>query len=212
MKRITVLFIIMFLLTDLVIINGQPTRYNYKRLQPKFSYGIKAGLNIAGQSSSGSDLGTVVKNIPGLNLGGFADYFIVSFLAVQAEVMVSGKGAHWRDFYDDMKDILTYIDIPLLIKYQPVEFINIHAGIVTGIRIKATQKNLETGFKTDIRNYYNFTDYGLAGGIEANLPNRISLTLRYIHGLSAATTDVQYIEPWKNNVIQFSAGYRFSGK
>jgi hypothetical protein len=212
MKRIPVLFILLFLFTDLTVINGQPGRYNYRKLQPKLGYGIKGGVNIAGQSSSGKDLGTIVKNIPGINLGGYGNYFFLDYLGVEAELLVSGKGAHWKDFYDDMKDILTYIDVPILVKYQPVEFVNIHAGIVAGLRIKATQKDLETGLKTDIRDYYNFIDYGLAGGIEATLPNRINLTLRYIYGLSAATTDVKYIAPWKNNVIQFSAGYRFSGK
>jgi hypothetical protein len=212
MKRISVLFILLFLITDIVVVNAQPRRYDYKKLQPKLGYGIKAGLNIAGQSSSADEVNIVVKNIPGINAGGYCNYFILDFLAVQAELMISGKGAHWRDYYDNMKDILTYIDVPLLIKYQPVKFVNFHAGIVAGLRIKATQKDLEAGTKNDIKDYYNFTDYGLAGGVEANLPNRINLTLRYIYGISAATTDVLYLDPWKNNVIQFSIGYRFSGR
>ncbi len=199
-------------MADISLVNGQPTRYNYRKLPPKLGYGVKAGVNVASQSSMGGGLTIDVKSILGINAGGYCNYFLFNILGVQGEVILSGKGAHWKDFYDDMKDIITYIDVPLLFKYQPVRFINIHAGVQASFRVKATQKDLETGIKTDIRDFYNFSDYGLVGGVEANLPNRINLSVRYIHGLTPATTDVQYVDPWRNNVIQFSAGYRFSGR
>jgi hypothetical protein len=194
------------------IVYGQPTRYNYKKTPPKLGYGIKAGVNVAGQSSSTGDINIDVKNILGINAGGYCNFFLFNFLGVQAEILISGKGAHWKDFYDNKKDLITYIDIPLLVKYQPARFINIHAGVQAGFRVKASQKDLETGSKVDIRDFYNFSDYGLVGGVEANLPNKINLSVRYIYGLTPATTDVQYVDPWKNNVIQCSVGYRFSGR
>ena len=199
-------------MADLSMVCGQPTRYNYIKTPPKFGYGIKAGVNVAGQSSSIGGLNIDVKNILGINAGGYCNYFPFSLLGVQGEIMVSGKGAHWKDFYDDKKDLITYIDIPLLVKFQPAGFINIHAGVQAGFRIRATQKDLETGDKIDIKDFYNFSDYGLVGGVEADLPNKINLSVRYIYGLTAATTDVQYVDPWKNYVFQFSLGYRFSGR
>lgn len=211
MKK-TILLFLLLLMVDISLVYGQPTRYDYRKLSSKLGYGVKAGVNVASQSSTGGSLSIEVKSILGINAGGYCNYFLFNMLGVQAELMISGKGAHWEDFYDDMKDIITYIDVPLLFKYQPARFINIHAGVQASFRVKATQKDLENGNITDIRDFYNFSDYGLVGGVEANLPNRINLSVRYIHGLTPATTDVQYVDPWRNNVFQFSAGYRFKGR
>lgn len=221
MKKSFLFLVILLLVADLTTLSGQNrynrhNRYNrysrYSRSQPKFGYGVKAGINLASQSSTVESQDISVKNIIGVNAGGYCNYFLFNYLGVQAEAMISGKGAHWSDFYDDMKDILTYIDIPLLIKYQPVKFVNIHAGALAGFRIMAKQKNMDTGVKSDVKDYYNFSEYCLTGGVEANLPNNLNLTIRYVYGLTSATSDYVYDNPWTNNLIQFSIGYRFSGR
>lgn len=210
-KPLLILFLIL-MTADISLISGQPNRYNYKRLQSKLGFGVKAGVNLASQTSSGSGLNIDVKSIVRVNAGGYCNYFLTRYFGVQGEILISGKGAHWEDYYDDMKDLITYFDVPLLVKYQPAQFVNVHAGVQAAFRIRATQKDMETGIRTSINDYYSFSEYGLVGGIEANLPNKINLTLRYIYGITPATTDVKYINPWRNNIIQFSAGYRFSGR
>jgi hypothetical protein len=192
------------------IIEGQ-SKY-YKGAQPKFGYGVKAGINIANQSSHGNDTVTVAKNIIALNAGGYCNYSFNKYVSIQTELMLSGKGSDWEDPYDEMIDLPLYIDIPLLVKYKPVDVINIYAGPQVGCRILATQKDVETGIKSKINDYYNTFEYGLVFGVEANLPNRVNLTIRYVLGLSSATTDVQYIDSWYNNFLQLSVGYRLSGK
>jgi len=126
--------------------------------------------------------------------------------------MVSGKGSHWQDNYDNEKDIVTYIDLPILLRYQPLNFLNIHAGPQIGLMLNAKQKDMETGIKININDYYQNFDYGFVFGAEANLPNNLNLTLRYIMGLFSATTDIMYVDPWKNNLIQISLGYRITGR
>lgn len=212
MKKHLLYVFLILMIADISMAFGQPTRNKYRKSQPAFGYGAKAGVNIASQSTTGSDVAIDVKGVVRINAGGYCNYYVNEYLGIQAELLASGKGAHWKDFYDDMKDLLTYVDIPLLIKYQPVSFINIQAGVQAGLRVTAKQKDLKTGIKSDIKDYYNFTDYSLTGGVEANLPNKINLTLRYVYGLTPATNDVQYVDPWKNNLIQFSVGYRFSGR
>lgn len=206
------LIIIAFLL--LVIGNSVSVGQNkyYKRQEPKFGYGVKAGVNISSQSTPNEDADYDIRNIIRYNAGGYCNYFIYNFLAVQPELILSGKGVHWKDHYDDMKDILTYIDVPLMVRYQPVKFLNVQAGPQIGFRLKAMQKDMETGVKTKINDYYNFIDYGLAVGIEGNLPNRINLTVRYVFGLSSATNDLEYVDPWYNNFLQLSVGYRVDGR
>jgi Outer membrane protein beta-barrel domain len=210
MRKILFLFVILLLIASDFVAIGQ-SKY-YRRSEPKFGYGIKAGVNISTQSTTSKDANYDLKNIIRFNVGGYCNYFFNKFLAVQPELLVSGKGVHWKDFYDDRKDILTYIDIPLLIKYQPVRYINIHAGPQIGLRVRAMQKDLETGIKTKINDYYRTTDFGVACGVEANLPNHVNLTVRYVFGITSATTELLYVDPWFNNFLQFSAGFRFSGR
>jgi hypothetical protein len=198
------------MITGSFVVDGQ-NKY-YRRSEPKFGYGVKAGVNFSGQSTTVSGADYDIQKIMRYNGGVYCNYFFYKFLGIQPELMISGKGVHWKDFYDDMKDILTYIDIPIMIRYQPIRYINIQAGPQVGFRVRATQKNMETGVKSEINDYYNFLDYGLACGIEANLPNRINLTVRYVFSFSSSTTDVLYIDPWFNNFLQFSLGYRIKGR
>lgn len=206
------LYFALFFLLGISSITLKGQNKYFRRSEPKFGYGVKAGLNISNQSTPNDDSGYEINNIVRYNAGGYCYYLFNKYVAVQPELLVSGKGVHWKDFYDDMKDLLTYLDIPLIIKYQPVKYVNIQAGPQVGLRLRAMQKNMKTGEKTNINDYYNFFDYGLAVGVEGNLPNHINLTVRYVFGLSSATTDVEYIDPWKNNFLQLSVGYRLTGK
>ena len=74
------------------------------------------------------------------------------------------------------------------------------------------QREDETGDTYDIGDWYNMLDMGIAFGAEANLPYRINLTIRYVLGLVSATNDVEYIEPWRNNFLQISIGFRLLGE
>jgi hypothetical protein len=210
MKRNLFYIAFMLMIVSSLVVKGQ-NKY-YRRSEPKFGYGLKGGVNLSSQSTnvSGADYNT--QNIVRYNGGGYCNYFFYKFLGVQPELMISGKGVHWKDFYDDMKDILTYVDIPLMIKYQPVRYVNIQVGPQIGFIVRAMQKDMETDLKKEITDYYNFTEYSLACGVEANLPNHINLTVRYVFGLSPATTDLLYIDPWYNNFLQISVGYRLRGR
>ncbi len=210
MKKNLFCIALLLMIVSSIVVEGQ-NKY-FRRSEPKFGYGIKAGVNISSQSTNVSSADYDIQNIVRYNGGGYCNYFFYRFLAVQPELMLSGKGVHWKDFYDDMKDILTYIDIPLLIRYQPVQFVNIQAGPQIGFMVRAMQKDMGTGVKQQINDYYNFFDFGVAFGVEANLPNHINLTVRYVFSLSPSTTDVLYVDPWYNNFLQFSLGYRLSGR
>jgi hypothetical protein len=183
-----------------------------KKSEPDFGLGVKAGLNYANQVTSSRATTVDVQSIIGINGGVYFNYFLFDFLAVQSELMITGKGLHWKDQFYDAKDILTYIDMPILIKYQPVKLLNIHAGPEFGYRISAKQKNLDDGQETNIKDYYTTFDMGLAFGVEANLPFKVNLTFRYVLGLNTVYTGTENNEQWKNNFFQISAGYRILGR
>ena len=179
--------------------------------QPEFGAGVKGGINFATQVTPGSGEGVAVQQLLGFNAGGYCSLFFNDFLAIQPELMISTRGSDWDDATYDVSDLLTYIDLPLFLRYQPIKYVNIHAGPQFGYLLSARQKDDQTDDITDINDWYNKLDVGLAFGLEANLPYRINLTVRYVLGLVSATNDVQYIEPWKNNFFQLSLGFRIVG-
>lgn len=194
-----------FLLSFSAILSGQILA------QSNLGLGIKAGMNIATQKTTGEGVNVETSSLIGFHAGGYINYFILEPLAVQAELLVSQKGSKWSDPYFSGKDRLCYIDIPVLARYQIIEFLNVHAGPQFGFLLKAKQFQ-DDGDKTDVGEYYKVTDIGIVFGAEGNLPHNINVTIRYILGLSTVTTEVEYWEGWKNNVVQISFGYRLMGK
>lgn len=179
--------------------------------QPGFGAGVKGGINLATQSTTGEGENVAVRQLLGFNAGVYGNLFILDFLAFQPELMVSTRGSDWDDPFYNVKDLLTYIDLPLLVKFQPVKYANIHIGPQFGYLLAAKQEDKDDGEITDIKEWYNPLDVGLAFGAEANLPFRINFTVRYVIGLVSATNDVEYYDPWRNNFLQFSLGYRIIG-
>jgi hypothetical protein len=191
---------------------GDAQSRHFKKPQPKLGAGVKAGLNYSSQYTNSTTNSVDFKSIIGINAGGYCNFFLLDFLAIQPELMVSGKGSQWKNQYSEAKDNLTYIDLPILIKYQPVELINIHAGPQLSYLVSAKQEDSGNNQKTNVIDYYYKFDFGFAFGVEANLPYNVNLTIRYILGLNTATTRAVYTEIWKNKSFQISLGYRILGR
>lgn len=202
MKNCLVVFLIAFFLSV----------FSQIEAQSKIGFGIKAGINYSDQVTSGTGENVNVRSIIRYNGGAYFNFFLLDKLAIQPEILLSGKGSDWDDPVYDVKDLLTYIDVPLLIRYQIINLINIQAGPQFGYLVSANQKDKSSGEVIDIQDYYKKPDLGVVVGAEANLPFKINITVRYVIGLIGTTTDVEYIEPWLNNFFQVSIGYRFIGK
>jgi len=179
--------------------------------QFQFGAGVKGGLNLSTQTTTGEGAGVAVRQLIGYNGGVYGNLFITDKIGFQAELAVCSRGSDWDDVYYNVKDKLTYIDLPLLFKFQPLKYANVHVGPSFGYLLSAKQEDKDDGEITDIRDWYNSLDVGLAFGAEANLPFRINFTVRYVLGLVSATNDEEYIDPWRNNFLQFSLGFRLIG-
>lgn len=179
--------------------------------QPGFGAGVKGGINLATQSTTGEGENVAVRQLIGYNAGVYGNVFITDFLGIQAELLVATRGSDWDDPFYYVKDLLTYIDLPLLIKYQPIKYANVHIGPQFGYLLSARQKDKDDGEVRDIMDWYNPLDVGLVFGAEATLPFRVNFTVRYVVGLVSSTNDVEYIDPWMNNFLQFSLGFRIIG-
>ncbi len=198
MKKYYPIFVLLAFLTSIEVAHAQ------------LGVGLKAGVNVASQKGTDLDYEIDLKSLTGFHAGGYINYFLSDPIAVQVEILFSQKGSKWDDSFYSAKDILNYIDIPLLIRYQIIKFLNVHAGPQFGFLMSAKSK-YDDGYDEDVKDYYKSTDVGLVLGAEGNLPFRINVTIRYILGLNNIATE-ELGNTWKNNVFQVSVGFRIIGE
>ncbi len=180
--------------------------------QSKMGLGIKGGLNV---NIQGGWLGED-RSLLAFHGGTYIHYFISKSLAIQSEVLISQKGETWDEEIMKGKYRLTYVDVPVLLRFHPTPnnpFFNIQAGpqfgyLVRAMNIQVNEIEDEKG-KYDIKDRYKDFDFGLAVGFELNFSFRVNFTLRYIHGLLIVSDFYGY--DFKNYVLQLSAGYRLLG-
>ena len=171
--------------------------------QKKWEFGVKGGVNITTQTTKGESINVNSNYKAGYNAGVFGNFFFAKKMAGQVEILSSQKGSKWNDPYFSGKDNLSYIDIPILFRFQIIDLVSVHAGPQFSFMIKANSIP-DSGDKFDASSYYNSTDIGIAVGAEVSLPLKFSVIVRYIEGLSVTTNDTYYIDQWKNRVFQVS--------
>ncbi len=186
-------------------------------------YGPKIGINISSLSFSGNDA-AVLKQNSGMklstHLGGFVEFVINDFFAVQPELLYSVKGARFKTDTDaDYKSafVLEYISLPIMVKYFVKERIAIEAGPQIAYLLRA--ENVETSglFSSNLGNeavainLYNEMkplDLGVALGVGYITKSGFYLGARYEYGILdiAKPKDSQDISI-KNGNIMLSAGF-----
>jgi len=177
--------------------------------------GIKGGANFA--NLVGTDIDSNWKTKIGPAAGGFVSFQISWLLAIQTEVLYSQKGSMWKGDPDlTLKANLTFVDIPLLVKFflpvsaqsalRPNVFVGPYAAVNVSAKMK--EETAEGGDETDIEDLKK-TDLGLVvgGGIDFAVgKGKILLDVRYSFGFSSFST----IENFKNKVFTVLAGYSFN--
>jgi outer membrane immunogenic protein len=184
----------------------------FMNAQSKMGLGIKGGLNVNLHGFMFSE----ERSLVALHGGIYINYPISKFLLIQSEILLSQKGEKWDEDIMKGKYLLTYIDLPLLMRFHPTPnnaFFNIHAGpqfsyLIRALRVYENELEDDKG-KEDIKERYKDFDIGLAIGFEFNFSFHVNFTLRYVHGLSLVSDFYGY--DYKNYVLQLSAGYRFLG-
>src|SRR5690606_29570118 len=93
------------------------------------SFGVKAGVNIANQKYSVDGFSMSPDALIGLHVGGFVTAMFSEQIGLQPELLFNAVGSS-IDFGGDeaIKQKLSYISVPVLLRYQPIEILNIHAG------------------------------------------------------------------------------------
>ena len=162
-------------------------------------FGAKAGLNFSSLANAEG-----AKTQVGFHLGGYATISVSDKFAVQPELLYSAQGAK----FEGGSLNLSYINIPVMAKFNVADKFNLEVGPQIGLLMSATAKS--SAGSLDVKEGYKTMDFGLNFGAGYDVAENINVGLRYCLGLSQLEKELASGETaTKNTNIQLSLGYRF---
>ncbi|MBL4745474.1 MAG: PorT family protein [Flavobacteriaceae bacterium] len=182
------------------------------------SFGVKAGVNFANMTGDVADNSMLT----GVHIGVIGEFKVSDKFSVQPELLYAMQGYKSKDFDglvtsdDTLK--LSYINLPVMLKYYMIEGMSIEFGPQIGILLAAKADGSEiyegetTSWKDyDMDEYLEKVDFSLNFGLGYELENNLFFQARYTIGLSDISKQEEgYEGKLKNNVIQLSVGYKFN--
>lgn len=164
---------------------------------PKPIIGAKGGLNLA---NIGGETGSKTKFAP--HVGAYSEVFFDYFLMLQAEMLLSFQGHAPADDFDGKLN-LTYLNIPVMARYNLGYNLNVHAGVQFGFLLSA--KRVYQDVESNVKDQFKGMELALPIGVGYDLMDRkINATVRYVIGMSNildSSTETRH-----NNVFQVSVG------
>lgn len=158
--------------------------------------GFKAGVNIT--NFTGGDFEAVKKKANvGFHGGGFLNIAFGS-LSIQPEALISTQGAKIDSVNGSYDWKLTYITVPVMLKYRMSGGFYLEAGPQFGFKISEDIGN------STINDFANDLDLSLGAGLGFQTKGGLGIGARYVAGLSkVGDYEGGNINPdFKNSVIQ----------
>ncbi|MFT3993333.1 MAG: porin family protein [Dysgonomonas sp.] len=189
---------ILLILLVVVVSTGASAQSLFSRLH----FGVKAGGNYS--NFTNADFGT--DPLMGFHAGAIVSFDLIKGLSVQEEFLFSTQGAEIKDdnnLFNKDKLELSYISVPILLKYKTSIGVYIEAGPQFNMLVSDVK---DTGFDK----FADKIDVGVAGGIGYQF-HKIGIGARYYTGLTkVGKFDSSNIKPdFKNSVLQASLFYIF---
>ncbi len=164
-------------------------------------------------------------------IGVEAEYQLFRSFSIAAGVNYSLQGGGWDDYeYKNGKDEVEikdvkyqtgYITVPVTANYYLFKGFAVKAGVQFGFLTNADDCNsIESKydkttstytFETDVKDSFEKFDLSIPMGVSYQFKVPIVLDLRYNLGLTKVNKEsVTGVKDMKNNVIQFTVGYKFA--
>ncbi|KAF2336844.1 porin family protein [Flavobacterium daemonense] len=177
----------------------------FKNIADRLYFGVKTGANYSNFKNADFD----TEGLTGFHAGAIVGYKFNDNFAVQEEFLYSTQGAKIKGGLTDGQDIkLSYVTVPILLKYKTNLGIYFEAGPQIGILIDEDFKSLGINSNTK---FAQQIDGGLAAGIGYQFQNGLGIGARYYLSL----TDVSKVKTagintnFQNNTAQVSLSYIF---
>lgn len=170
-------------------------------------YGAKVGINIANQKFEGSGITLTANSIVGVQVGGFAEVNLNEKFAIQPEVLFSTEGSELKAEGEEVTFNLSYINVPVMLKFYPAPKFNLQAGPQVGLLVAA--KGKYQGVKEDIKDGYKTANFGLNLGAAYEFTEKCFVDARYNFGLSNIMDNTEDGTKNKGVVLSLAVGYKF---
>ncbi|MEP7277133.1 MAG: porin family protein [Bacteroidota bacterium] len=168
-----------------------------------FELGVKAGANFSNFTGNSNVNDLKANTLVGFHAGGLVSLFVGHNFAIQPEVLFSTQGAKVDDGTSKKDYKLTYINVPVMLKYRFTGGFYLEAGPQVGFNVHSKVDGTSEDFAKS-------TDLSIAGGLGYHSPIGLGIGARYTAGLSKLG-DFNASNPnrpdWKNGVIQISLFY-----
>ncbi len=145
---------------------------------------------------------------PGLTGGVYLPWGVGPKMEIQPEILIAAMGSGFIEPDDDRYSIRSiYLQIPVSFKLYFSNTMNIHAGLQASRLIQAQRVAGED--RRDFTDRMNRMDYGLIGGLGADLRRGLDFTVRYNYGMTPVLSNDQVLFP-KNQAVSLTVGYRMT--
>ena len=175
-----------------------------------FGGGIIAGISTS--QVSGDQLGGF--NKVGFLVGAFTNKAISPLLSIQMEMTYIQKGSNNPKMNENsISDInLSYVEIPLLLKYQQSNTIAIEGGIETAFLISSSDNDIYGKISATNTREFNTTDIGVLIGVDYSISPRLILNSRISNSIlpiraHASGATFQLNKGQYNSVLSFALHY-----
>ena len=167
------------------------------------TFGVKAGVNSATiTTDDGSDYGMRWGAVGGLFLG----RQINDNVGLQVEGLYSQHGGKDKAAASDVKFRVTYIDVPVLVRFGRTNF-HVFTGPQVSYKLDAEASSKKFVRTVDLDDEVEKLDFGWTVGASVER-NRISLDARYTLGLKDISTHASSTDSAKNRTFTVLVGLR----
>lgn len=156
-------------------------------------FGIKGGVQFTNFAGDGDWNGKT-----GFYVGGLVDLAVAENFHIQPELLFSMEGAEGDTPPNDVDFGISYLRIPVMLKYYVMEGFNLQVGPEIAFKIATAEEAVDEAITS--------TDFGLGAGLGYEMASGLMFDVRYNLGLSNITEGDGDL---KNTGIQLGLGYRF---
>ena len=190
----------LFLLCIVLVSSSAFSQSIFDRLH----FGLKAGANYSDFYNANFD----TEGLPGFHAGAIVAFDINENWSIQEDFLYSTQGAKLKGGFSDGKELkLSYISVPIVVKYKTDFGLYFEAGPQVGILASQDFKEI-TGSDAD---FAEKIDAGMVGGIGYQFSNGLGIGARYYMGLTdvSKTKSTTINTDFQNHMSQVSLFYIF---
>jgi Outer membrane protein beta-barrel domain len=150
-------------------------------------FGFKGGVNfssLGGKDGNRDD----TKSQVGFNIGALARFPAGEQIAVQTELLFSGKGYRIKELGGDYKSRFSYLSLPVLLRYTFLSGFYTEAGPSLSFLLKAERETGVVGY-VNVKDAYRTAAFSWCAGIGYQLKNGLGIGARYNTGLGSISSN-----------------------